>query len=126
MFFLFSYLQERIRLIRSNGKAVNSNLDNYAVSQIRKTFIITTQEVVTVNYPDLWSEGNAFLISISSDWNTIHSYLGIAFLGIGTNYIFPIVDSGNMEIDIYPTYMTLKNTYSSDNRFKVSITKLTA
>lgn len=26
MFFLFSYLQERIRLIRSNGKAVNSNL----------------------------------------------------------------------------------------------------
>ena len=32
MFFLFSYLQERIRLIRSNGKAVNSNLDELSKS----------------------------------------------------------------------------------------------
>ena len=29
MFFLFSYRQERIRLIRSNGKTVNSNFNNF-------------------------------------------------------------------------------------------------
>ena len=32
MFFLFSYQQERIRLIRSNGKALNSNLDELSKS----------------------------------------------------------------------------------------------
>ena len=31
VFFLFSYLQERIRLIRSNGKAVNSNLEKLVI-----------------------------------------------------------------------------------------------
>ena len=45
MFFLFSYRQERIRLIRSNGKALNSNLDRINSKIIYRDVTITGDSI---------------------------------------------------------------------------------
>lgn len=42
VFFLFSYRQERIRLIRSNGKALNSNLDKLVI--YARTVFLTAED----------------------------------------------------------------------------------